>query len=128
MNNQRGSALLESLLAMLNIGCVATVIGTALYISFAKVWIHFSLYEGIYCLIEQKQKVICELKTRKRINRIVPLPAYTSIRLSKSLNRFSGKLQLGKIDDQSWKNKLNRRIFEYDISIENPALKYRRVQ
>ncbi len=128
VNNQNGSALIESLFVLLNMGVVVTAVATAIYLSFAKTWIHFSLYEGLYCIAEQKDQTLCKQHTQRRIDRLIPLPKNTHIDLRKSGSQFIGKISLAKIHDPSWQQQINRRLFDYELQIQNPSDEYRSVR
>lgn len=82
--NNRGSAVIESLLALQYIGALTGFLLLMTALMFSRVWIHFSLYEGLVCRFEEKPLYECERLCRNRIKTMLPFARVEVLTLTRS--------------------------------------------
>lgn len=90
----KGSLFLESLI-VLNLLLPLTSLGfTLLYLSFAHLWLHHTLYEAILCRSKELSKPKdCKQKLRQDIEKVLTLGTLQKINLKEQRNSFNGQIQ-----------------------------------
>lgn len=81
--NNRGFAVIESLLALKYIGALVGFLLFVIALMFSRAWIHFSLYEGLICRFEEKPLYECERLCRNRIKTMLPFARVEALTLSR---------------------------------------------
>lgn len=70
--DQRGSAMIETLIAAPIVALVITVGSSLLYLSFAKVWLGRGAREGAVCLVSPLSKKVCRRKLQRTLEVALP--------------------------------------------------------
>ena len=114
VRSSRGSALVETMASMVFLTFVGGALLTAVVVSTARTWGHFSLYEGLLCVSEGNPRSHCKSLTANRITSL--LPALKVERLS--LQEFGGgRFLWGTIRLKAF----DRFAFEERIQMKRPA-------
>jgi hypothetical protein len=77
----KGTALVESAIAIGTITLVTSAGLVALYVSFARVWIERSAYEAAVCLAGTAKSHVCERRLRASVGNALPIGTVAKVTL-----------------------------------------------
>jgi hypothetical protein len=96
----KGTALVESAVAMSALALMTSATVATLYVSFARVWIERSAYEGAICLAGTTTVHACESRLRRGVGSALPIGSLSNVNLSRTSRTATVKMRF-KVGERS---------------------------
>lgn len=93
MNNNKGQALIESVLVLPGILLIFLLLLSLAYVGFARAWINFQIDRALFCLAEGESEFQCRQETTKIMQRYLPLGQLHTMTIISSRDQWRAQVR-----------------------------------